>query len=99
MAISLATPSPPDWHSPGIEVFFHYPSRQGRPARVKAFVEFMLARLRKLRTCKPRRKRCSSRFGVSTRRGKLAVPLECSVNYGGLAALSSITGADVMISF
>jgi DNA-binding transcriptional LysR family regulator len=37
----------PDWLSPGIEVFFHYPSRKGRPARVKAFVEFMLERLRR----------------------------------------------------
>ncbi len=36
-----------DWLSPGIEIFLHYPSRKGLPARVKAFVEFMLERLRR----------------------------------------------------
>ena len=36
-----------DWFSPGIEVFLHYPSRKGLPARVKAFVKFMLEQLRK----------------------------------------------------
>jgi DNA-binding transcriptional LysR family regulator len=37
----------PDWLSPGIEVFLHYPSRRGLPARVRAFVQFMTERLRK----------------------------------------------------
>src|SRR5262245_56959065 len=37
----------PDWFLPGIEVFLHYPSRKGLPARVNAFVKFMLERLRK----------------------------------------------------
>lgn len=37
----------PDWFWPGIEVFLHYPSRKGLPARVRAFVRFMLERLRK----------------------------------------------------
>jgi DNA-binding transcriptional LysR family regulator len=37
----------PDWFFPGIEVFLHYPSRKGVPARVKAFVAFMLEQLRK----------------------------------------------------
>jgi LysR family transcriptional regulator, transcriptional activator for dmlA len=35
-----------DWLSPD-EIFLHYPSRKGLPARVKAFVEFMLERLRR----------------------------------------------------
>jgi DNA-binding transcriptional LysR family regulator len=37
----------PDWLFPGIEVFLHYPSRKGLPARVKAFVAFVLDALRK----------------------------------------------------
>ena len=37
----------PDWLSPGVEVFLHYPSRKGLPARVKAFVEFMCRQLHK----------------------------------------------------
>jgi len=37
----------PDWVWPGVEVFLHYPSRKGLPARVKAFVAFMLTHLRK----------------------------------------------------
>jgi DNA-binding transcriptional LysR family regulator len=37
----------PDWHSPGIGVFLHYPSRKGLPARVKAFVDFVFERLRR----------------------------------------------------
>ena len=36
-----------DWLSPGIAIFLHYPSRKGLPARVKAFVEFMLERWRR----------------------------------------------------
>jgi DNA-binding transcriptional LysR family regulator len=37
----------PNWFSPGIQVFLHYPSRRGLPARVKAFVEFMFEQLRR----------------------------------------------------
>jgi DNA-binding transcriptional LysR family regulator len=37
----------PGWLSPAVEVFLHYPSRRGLPARVKAFVDFVLKQLRK----------------------------------------------------
>ena len=37
----------PEWLSPPIGIFFHYPSRKGLPARVKAFVDFMLEQLRR----------------------------------------------------
>lgn len=37
----------PDWVWPGFEVSLHYPSRKGLPARVRAFVKFMLEHLRK----------------------------------------------------
>jgi DNA-binding transcriptional LysR family regulator len=37
----------PDWFWPGVEIYLHYPSRKGLPARVKAFVKFMLEHLRK----------------------------------------------------
>ena len=37
----------PDWFWPGTEIFLHYPSRKGLPARVRAFVKFMLDHLRR----------------------------------------------------
>lgn len=37
----------PDWIWPGFEVSLHYPSRKGLPARVRAFVKFMLEHLRR----------------------------------------------------
>jgi DNA-binding transcriptional LysR family regulator len=32
----------PDWLSPSFDVFLHYPSRRGLPARVRAFVDFII---------------------------------------------------------
>jgi len=37
----------PEWMSPGVDVVLHYPSRRGLPARVKAFVEFVVGQLQK----------------------------------------------------
>jgi DNA-binding transcriptional LysR family regulator len=37
----------PEWMSPGVDVVLHYPSRKGLPARVKAFVEFVVEKLQK----------------------------------------------------
>jgi len=37
----------PDWRSPGLDVFLHYPSRKGLPARVRAFIEFVTGELAK----------------------------------------------------
>ena len=37
----------PGWMSPAVEVILHYPSRRGQPARVKAFIDFVVRKLRK----------------------------------------------------
>jgi len=70
------SPVLPEWVSPDAEVYLHYPTRRGQPARAKSFVDFMLKNLRRnsdlqgnprkhLAQFLKRRRRCRSRASES----------------------------------